>query len=98
MQNGEFALSLLREIERLKQSRLSARSGPSSIIREQDLHLALLRASLGTSAQYDQSLSRICFQLPTGPVRPIHSTFNVPNLSSSQSATDQTQFNDIILG
>lgn len=101
MQNGEFGLSLIREIERLKRSRLTARSGPSTIIREQDLHLALLRASLGTSAQHDPSLSRIRFQLPSGPVRPLLPSFSeakVPTLSSSQSGFEQTHFDNILLG
>lgn len=56
IRNGEFSLSLIREVERLKLSRLTTRSGPNSMIRDQDLNLALLRASLGTTAQYDPSL------------------------------------------
>ncbi|KAH8120084.1 Spc98 family-domain-containing protein [Phellopilus nigrolimitatus] len=101
LQNGEFSLSLIREIDRLKQSRLTARSGPSTIIREQDLHLALLRASLGTTAQYDPNLSRLRFQLPTGPVRPLlpsYAEHSVPTLSSSRNVTEQTRFDDILLG
>ncbi|OCB86154.1 hypothetical protein A7U60_g6743 [Sanghuangporus baumii] len=101
MQNGEFALSLVREIERLKNSRLTARSGQGSVIREQDLHLAMLRASLGTSAQHDPSLSRIRFQLPKGPVRPLLPSLSqagVPTLSSSQLGIEQVRFDDILLG
>ena len=71
LRNGEFALSLIREIERLKVSRLTGRTGPNTMIREQDLRLALLRASLGTTAQHDPSLTRLSFQLPTGPLRPL---------------------------
>lgn len=71
MRNGEFSLSLIREIERLKLSRLTIRSGPTSMIREQDLNLALLRASLGTTAQHDPSLAHLRFSLPSGPLRPL---------------------------
>ncbi|EJD04192.1 uncharacterized protein FOMMEDRAFT_121761 [Fomitiporia mediterranea MF3/22] len=101
MQNGEFGLSLIREFDRLKNSRLTARSGPGTLIREQDLHLALLRASLGTSAQHDPSLSRIRFQLPNGPVRPLLpalSQSTVPTLSSSQLGVEQVRFDDVLLG
>jgi len=41
------------------------------MIREQDLNLALLRASLGTTAQHDPYLSRFRFILPAGPLRPL---------------------------
>ncbi|KAI5121320.1 hypothetical protein M0805_003787 [Coniferiporia weirii] len=101
LQNGEFGLALIREIERLKQSRLSARSKPSTIIREQDLHLALLRASLGTSAQHDPNLSRIRFQLPSGPIHSLLPTYNEPKAPTSSiphSVADQTRFDDILLG
>lgn len=101
MQNGEFSLSLVRELERLKNSRLTARSGHGSIIREQDLQLAMLRASVGTSAQHDPNLSRIRFQLPKGPVRPLLPSLSqagVPTLSSSQLGAEQVRFDDILLG
>ncbi|KAF7347716.1 Gamma-tubulin RING complex protein [Mycena venus] len=71
LRNGEFAQSLIREIERLKLSRLTMRSGPASMIRDQDLNLALLRASLGTTAQHDPTLSLLRFSLPAGPLRPL---------------------------
>src|SRR5258705_4663773 len=41
------------------------------MIREQDLNLTILRASLGTTAQHDPYLSRLRFLLPGGPVRPL---------------------------
>ncbi|KAK0465563.1 gamma-tubulin ring complex protein [Desarmillaria tabescens] len=63
LRNGEFSLSLIREIERMKISRLTMHSG-SAMIREQDLNLALLRASLGTTAQHDPSLSHLRFSMP----------------------------------
>ena len=56
------------------------------MIREQDLNLALLRASLGTTAQHDPYLSRCHFILPAGPLRPLlpSLTHDVP-LSTSVS-------------
>ncbi|KAJ6503386.1 gamma-tubulin ring complex protein [Mycena vitilis] len=82
LRNGEFAQSLIREIERLKLSRLTMRSGPTSMIRDQDLNLALLRASLGTTAQHDPALSLLRFSLPEGPLRPL-----LPSLNHTQYPT-----------
>ncbi|TRM66054.1 Non-catalytic module family EXPN protein [Schizophyllum amplum] len=96
IRNGEFCLSLIREIERLKITRLTARSGPSSMIREQDLNLALLRASLGTTAQHDPSLSHLRFSLPTGPLRPL-----LPSLATQPAAPQSTEtspFSSCLLG
>ncbi|KAI9512491.1 Spc98 family-domain-containing protein [Russula earlei] len=101
IRNGEFSLSLIREIERLKISRLTSRMDSSGMIREQDLNLALLRASLGTTAQYDPSLSRLQFQLPTGPLRPLLPSLSDPkNLAHSVGGDNimETTFNDILLG
>ena len=97
MRNGEFGLSLIREIERLKISRLTARNiSRSGIIREQDLQLALLRASLGTSAQNDPSFSYLRMSLPTGPLRPLLPSLSNPNVSAIKST--QVNFNDVLLG
>ncbi|PIL31429.1 hypothetical protein GSI_06130 [Ganoderma sinense ZZ0214-1] len=101
LRNGEFALSLIREIERLKLSRLTGRSVPSTMIREQDLHLALLRASLGTTAQQDASLAHLHFRLPTGPIRPLLPSLagGAKDLSTSlSSSTELTSFDDLLLG
>jgi gamma-tubulin complex component 4 len=71
------------------------------MIREQDLNLALLRASLGTTAQYDPSLSHLRFQLPSGPLRPLLPSLSDPrNLASSVGGDKviETTFNDIVLG
>ncbi|KAF8333155.1 Spc98 family-domain-containing protein [Cantharellus anzutake] len=74
--NGEFSVALIQEVERLKVSRLSPRSSSRtpglSIIREQDLALCILRASLGTSAEHDPAVSqsRLRFKLPGGSLRP----------------------------
>ena len=86
LRNGEFALSLIREIERLK-------SSSKALIREQDLHLALLRASMGTTAQHDPLLSCLRFSLPSGPLRPL-----LPAPSQRTSTTDFTTFDDLLLG
>ncbi|KAL0572925.1 hypothetical protein V5O48_009038 [Marasmius crinis-equi] len=87
LRNGEFSLSLIREIDRLKISRLTVRSGATSMIREQDLNLAILRASLGTTAQQDPSLSRLRFSMPTGPLRPL-----LPSLNSTSNLRQSTSF------
>ncbi|KAF8899026.1 gamma-tubulin ring complex protein [Infundibulicybe gibba] len=107
LRNGEFSLSLIREIERLKLSRLTIRSGATSMIREQDLNLALLRASLGTTAQHDTSLSNLRFSLPSGPLRPLLpslATMTNTKLASNTSTKsgpsliDPTQFASHLLG
>lgn len=86
LRNGEFGLSLIREIEQLK-------SSSKALIREQDLHLVLLRASMGTTAQHDPLLSRLRFTLPAGPARPFF-----PAVSHSASNTEFTTFDDLLLG
>ncbi|KDQ15723.1 hypothetical protein BOTBODRAFT_158048 [Botryobasidium botryosum FD-172 SS1] len=106
LRNGEFGVSLIREIERLKASRLTPRAmiTRSGMIREQDLSLALLRASLGTSAQHDPSLSRLHFSLPSGPLRPLLPSLSHPNRSANRSANASTAlhshptFDDLLLG
>lgn len=100
LRDGEFALSLIREVERLKLSRLTARAGPTTMIREQDLHLALLRASLGTTAQHDPSLSRLKFCLPTGPVRPLLPSLaaSSKDISAQVNIEEITSFDDLLLG
>ena len=103
LRNGEFALSLIREIERLKVSRLTGRTGPNTIIKEQDLRLALLRASLGTTAQHDPSLTHLSFQLPSGPLRPLLPSLgagtSIRDISTSLSSPpEHTSFDDLLLG
>ncbi|KAF9486445.1 gamma-tubulin ring complex protein [Pholiota conissans] len=92
VRNGEFSLSLIREIERMKISRLTSRPGTASMIREQDLNLAILRASLGTTAQHDPYLSKLRFVLPDGPLRPL-----LPSLTSD-SSSQSTLFDTVLLG
>lgn len=70
------------------------------MIREQDLNVALLRASLGTSAQYDPSLSLLHFTLPSGPLRPLLPSLSRTNISMNISASMEktAQFDDFFLG
>ncbi|KAJ7631071.1 gamma-tubulin ring complex protein [Roridomyces roridus] len=98
LRNGEYAQSLIREIERLKLSRLTMRSGPASMIREQDLNLALLRASLGTTAQQDPTLSLLRFSLPAGPLRPLLPSLTQADYSTSPGNTPTDPFNSHLLG
>ena len=100
LRNGEFSLALIRDIEHLKLSRLTTRSGGTSLIREQDLNLALLRASLGTTAQHDPSLLHLKFQMPSGPIRPLLPSLGDKVLSSSttSNAGEMTSFDDLLLG
>ncbi|EIW87008.1 gamma-tubulin ring complex protein [Coniophora puteana RWD-64-598 SS2] len=102
LRNGEFSLALIREIERLKISRLAARTAGSSLIREQDLNLAVLRASLGTTAQHDSALLLLHFQLPSGPLRPLlPSLSSDPQALSSSTTNNQAEmvtFDDLVLG
>ncbi|KAF5368354.1 hypothetical protein D9758_002227 [Tetrapyrgos nigripes] len=103
LRNGEFSLSLIREIERLKLSRLTIRSGSTSMIREQDLNLAILRASLGTTAQHDPALTRLRFFLPSGPLRPLLPSLGTTlNKSTATSilpdALNMSLFNSTLLG
>uniref|UniRef100_D8PRC8 Spindle pole body component n=1 Tax=Schizophyllum commune (strain H4-8 / FGSC 9210) TaxID=578458 RepID=D8PRC8_SCHCM len=85
-----------KDVEEAVDSLLTARSGPSAMIREQDLNLALLRASLGTTAQHDPTLSHLRFSLPTGPLRPL-----LPSLASqpgSSQSNELSPFASCLLG
>lgn len=55
--------------------------------------MALLRASMGTTAQHDPLLSRLRFSLPSGPLRPL-----LPTLSQSTSSAEFVTFDDLLLG
>lgn len=100
LRNGEFSLALIRDIEHLKMSRLTTRSGSTSMIKEQDLNLALLRASLGTTAQHDPSLLHLKFQMPSGPIRPLLPSLSDKALISSTTSNvgEPTFFDDLVLG
>ncbi|KZT44454.1 hypothetical protein SISSUDRAFT_976958 [Sistotremastrum suecicum HHB10207 ss-3] len=99
MRNGEFSLALVGEIDRLKFSRLTGRSKGSTLIREQDVHVAMLRASLGTTAQTDTSLTKLRFTMPAGPQRALLPSIMAssmdPGMSMLQTAVS---FHDFLLG
>ncbi|KDR85484.1 hypothetical protein GALMADRAFT_234383 [Galerina marginata CBS 339.88] len=101
IRNGEFSLSLIREFERLKISRLISRPGSASMIREQDLNLAILRASLGTTAQHDPYITRLRFVLPGGPLRPLLPSLTndaPPPVSPSAGQPNTSLFDNQLLG
>lgn len=89
--NGEYALSLLSELHRLNHNKIltSNPSSSSSVIREQDLYQAILRASVGTGAEYDRSLERLYFTLPDGSIRPTNS-FKPSRGTSTMDSTNST--------
>jgi len=71
------------------------------MIREQDLNIAILRASLGTTAQHDPYLTRLRFVLPEGPVRPLlpSLTDDAPlPMASSTSPLETSLFDTLLLG
>ncbi|KAF8260731.1 Spc98 family-domain-containing protein [Lactarius quietus] len=94
IRNGEFNLSLIREIERLKISRLTSRTGPPT-------STCATSCFVGYHRQYDPSLSHLRFHLPFGPVRPLLPSLPGPrNLAASigGDAVVETIFNDVVLG
>ena len=89
---ADYAVSLIREIHRLRLDKLitSNPHSSSSVIREQDLNLAILRASVGTSGENDAGIDRLRFRLEKGPVRPI-----MPSLTASQrKRSEENPFKD----
>lgn len=77
------------------------------MIREQDLNLALLRASLGTTAQHDPTLAHLRFSLPSGPLRPLlpslatttqHAPISPSTSATLPGSTDPQLFNSQLLG
>lgn len=99
LRNGEFSLALIREIDQLKTARLTSRSGSAAMIREQDLNTALLRASLGTTAQQDPALALLAFSLPSGPLRPLlPSLANTSRNRTQSNIVELTEFDDLLLG
>ncbi|WVQ66333.1 uncharacterized protein L199_004512 [Kwoniella botswanensis] len=72
---SDYTLSLLTEIDKLRLTKLvlSNPHSSSSVIREQDLDLALLRSSLGTTAENDKFLEKLKWKMDNGPLRAIPS-------------------------
>ncbi|ORX37895.1 Spc98 family-domain-containing protein [Kockovaella imperatae] len=71
--NAELATGTIREIHALRLDKLITADphSSSSVIREQDLRHALLKASVGTSAENDKALDNVRFRLERGPIRPL---------------------------
>lgn len=57
---------------------LSNPHSSSSVIREQDLNLAILRASVGTSAENDRWVEKLRFKLERGSLRPFMPSATTP--------------------
>ncbi|WWC65984.1 uncharacterized protein I303_108606 [Kwoniella dejecticola CBS 10117] len=90
---SDLSLSLLQEIHKLRLDKLvlSNPNSSSSVIREQDLDLALLRASVGTSAENDKFLDSLKFKMEKGPLRAIPTQANAPRSHLSHDDRDQGQ-------
>ncbi|ORY34876.1 Spc98 family-domain-containing protein [Naematelia encephala] len=84
--SSDYSLALIRELHKLHLDKLitSNPHSSSSAIREQDLHLALLRASVGTSVENDKALDSLRLHLPQGTLRPLLPSVSArPHVSSS---------------
>ncbi|BEJ13869.1 hypothetical protein CspHIS471_0310430 [Cutaneotrichosporon sp. HIS471] len=70
--DADFALNVIREIARLRHDRLVTANptSSSSVIRQHDLDLALLRASVGTDVERDKGLEALHWTMPQGPLKP----------------------------
>ncbi|WVQ75162.1 hypothetical protein IAR50_004771 [Cryptococcus sp. DSM 104548] len=71
LRKADWAISTIREISQLRLDKLitSNPHSSSSVIREQDLDLALRRASVGTSADHDAGLDKLRYKMEKGPLR-----------------------------
>lgn len=80
--DGEFASNMIREFHRLELSKIitSNPHSSSSVIREQDLNNAMLRASVGTAAENHLTIEKLAWKMDNGPLRPI-----MPSLTASKS-------------
>lgn len=88
LRKADFSLSLIRELHRLAHTKLltSNPRSSTSVIRDSDLNNALLRASLGTSAETDSNLDKLSFKLEHGPLRPI-----MPSLQARKRPVVESQ-------
>ncbi|WVQ79289.1 hypothetical protein IAT38_001385 [Cryptococcus sp. DSM 104549] len=94
LRKADYAISLIREISQLRLEKLitSNPHSSSSVIREQDLDLALLRASMGTSAELDAGLEKLRFKMEQGPLRALLPT--VPPKTPKKSARGDVSFDE----
>jgi gamma-tubulin complex component 4 len=84
MRDGELGISFIYQLASLRHSKLvqANPSSSSSVIREQDLNLALLRASVGTASATNPALEQMRFVLEKGPVRAL-----MPSLLASKGTS-----------
>jgi gamma-tubulin complex component 4 len=92
-------VSLIREVDRLRMEKLilSNPHSSSSVIREQDLNLAILRASVGTSAENDRWVEKLRFKLERGSLRPFMPSA-VPKHTSPSDNGIRGLFSSFLLG
>jgi hypothetical protein len=76
---------------------LSNPHSSSSVIREQDLNLAILRASVGTSAENDRWVEKLRFKLERGSLRPFMPSA-APTKHSSDDHGIRALFSSFLLG
>ncbi|KAK8849538.1 hypothetical protein IAR55_004873 [Kwoniella newhampshirensis] len=91
---ADYSISVIREISKLRLDKL-IKSNPhssSSVIREQDLDLALLRASVGTTAETDWGLEKLRFKLENGPLRAILPS--IPARTPKKGGSEERSFNN----
>jgi len=62
-------------------------------VRDQDLNLAILRASLGTSAQHDPHLSRLRCRLSHGPLNPLLPSLHATDASKLPQSNNPFETN-----
>lgn len=100
--NAEYTLSLIREVDRLRMDKLilSNPHSSSSVIREQDLNLAILRASVGTGAEADRSIEKLRFKLERGSLRPFMPSATTPKHSAADEGGSEIRslFSSYLLG
>lgn len=104
--NADYTLSLVREIDRLRMDKLilSNPHSSSSVIREQDLNLAILRASVGTTAETDRSIEKLRFKLDRGSLRPFmpSASATAPNAKHAHTSKNESAirslFSSYLLG
>ena len=76
---------------------LSNPHSSSSVIREQDLNLAILRASVGTSAENDRWVEKLRFKLERGSLRPFMPSAAPKHATSSDNGI-RGLFSSFLLG
>jgi gamma-tubulin complex component 4 len=76
---------------------LSDPRSSSSVIREQDLNLAILRASVGTSAENDRWVEKLRFKLERGSLRPFMPSATAPKHTHGDDGI-RSLFSSFLLG